>query len=95
VNSYELTFIIASEVGDEQVPTIMERVSQLVTSTGGQVVSTNLWGKRRLAYPIKKSREGTYVVMQLQLQPQAVSDLGRSLRLNEDIIRHLLIKAGE
>jgi len=50
------------------------------------------WGKRRLAYPIRKQREGYYVVMQVQLPPEAISELERRLELSEEVLRYLLVR---
>ena len=55
----------------------------------------NHWGRRRLAYPIKRHLEGNYVVSQIKLDPTQVPDLETNLRISEEVIRHLIVKAGE
>jgi small subunit ribosomal protein S6 len=92
MRSYELAFIIRPAAEEASVAAVEERVSQLVKSTGGEVTSVDRWGSRRLAYPIQKQREGIYVVMQLQLQPQTIVELERGLKLTEEILRYLLVK---
>jgi small subunit ribosomal protein S6 len=87
---YELGVIVNPEVGDEQARAVVERVTQVITTYGGQVVRVNAWGRRRLAYPIEHHRDGLYFFYDLILQPQSVAEIERDLRVNEDIIRHLL-----
>jgi small subunit ribosomal protein S6 len=53
------------------------------------------WGRRKLAYPVRKVREGQYVLLRTQLQQQAIGELERNLKLNENVIRHLLVRVGE
>jgi len=59
------------------------------------VVETNHWGRRRLAYPIKSHLEGNYVVSQIKLDPAEVSALENGLKISEDVLRHLVVRAGD
>lgn len=93
MRNYELTFIIHPEVEDEGITDMLEKVSQFITDGGGQVARVDRWGRRRLAYPIKKQTEGYYVLMQVQLDPQSIGELERNLKLTEEVIRHLLVRA--
>ncbi|HEY7835392.1 MAG TPA: 30S ribosomal protein S6 [Ktedonobacterales bacterium] len=87
---YELGLIVNPDVGDDQTRAIVERVTHYVTSNDGTVVRVNPWGRRHMAYPIERHRDGLYYWFDLILPPTAVADLERSLRVNEDVIRHLL-----
>jgi len=87
---YELGIVINPEVGDDQARATVERVNQILAANEGQVVRVNAWGRRRLAYPIEHHRDGLYFFFDLILPPQSISEIERSLRLNEDIIRHLI-----
>lgn len=87
---YELGVVINPEIGDEQTRAVVERVTQIITANGGQVVRVNAWGRRRLAYPIEHHRDALYFFYDLILDPQSVAEIERSLRVNEAIIRHLL-----
>jgi small subunit ribosomal protein S6 len=87
---YELGVVINPEVGDEQARAIVERVTQIIGGHSGQVVRVNAWGRRRLAYPIEHHRDGLYFFYDLILEPQSVAEIERDLRVNEDIIRHLM-----
>ena len=86
---YELGIIVNPDVGEEQARAIVERVSQLIIGNGGQVVRVNAWGRRRLTYPIQHHRDGLYYFFDLIMPPTAVAEIERTLRVNEDIIRHL------
>jgi small subunit ribosomal protein S6 len=88
---YDLGLIINPDVGDDQARTIVERVTNFVGTHGGQVVRVNAWGRRHLAYPIERHRDGLYFWFDLIFPPEAVTELERTLRLNEDIIRHLVL----
>jgi len=92
---YELVVILNPEIGDDAIEGSLERLNQGVTSRGGEIVESNHWGRRRLAYPIKRFMEGNYVVNQIKLDPAQVPDLEASLRISEEVIRHMIIKAGE
>jgi small subunit ribosomal protein S6 len=92
---YELVVILNPEIGDDAVPQSIQKVEQGITSRGGSVADVNHWGRRRLAYPIKRHMEGNYVVSQIKLDPAQVPDLEASLRISEEVIRHLIIRADE
>ncbi len=92
MRNYELAFIIRPTVAEEGVTGVVEQVSQLVKTGNGEVTSVDVWGRRTLAYPIDKYREGTYVLCQIKLPPAAMVELERNLKLSEEIIRYLLVK---
>ena len=87
---YELGIVINPEVGDEQARTLVERVTQIINNNGGQVVRVNAWGRRRLAYPIQRFRDGLYFFFDLMLEPSTIAEIERNIRVHEDIIRHLM-----
>ncbi|HYK84541.1 MAG TPA: 30S ribosomal protein S6 [Ktedonobacteraceae bacterium] len=87
---YELGFILNPEVSEEQTRTILERVEQVVTNHGGQVVRVNQWGRRRLGYPIQHHRDGFYVFVDMILTPDSVAELDRTLKVSEEVLRHLI-----
>jgi small subunit ribosomal protein S6 len=95
LRDYEMVVILSPEIGDDVVGESLERLNQSITNRGGEVVDVNHWGRRRLAYPIKRHIEGNYVVSQIKLDPGLVPELESSLRISEDVIRHLIVKAGE
>ena len=87
---YELGIVINPEVGDEQARALVERVGHIITNNGGQVVRVNAWGRRRLAYPIQHFRDGLYFFYDLILDPSTIAEIERNIRVNEDVIRHLM-----
>lgn len=87
---YELGLVINPDVGEDQARANVERVSQSIISNGGQVVRVNAWGRRRLTYPIQHHRDGLYYFFDLIMPPTAVVEIERALRVNEDIMRHLM-----
>jgi small subunit ribosomal protein S6 len=95
VREYELVTIWNPDIGEENMPTVIERLTAAVTSRGGEVTDTNAWGRRRLAYHISRFSEGSYLVMQLKLDPARAAELESQLRINEDVLRHLLVRKDE
>ncbi|MBM4466558.1 MAG: 30S ribosomal protein S6 [Chloroflexi bacterium] len=93
MRNYEFTFIAHPNVEDEGLAGVTEKVSQFITEGGGQVTSVDHWGRRRLAHPIQRQKEGYYVLMQVQLDPASIGELERKLKLTEEVIRHLLVQA--
>lgn len=92
MRDYELVMVVSPEVEDDAVPATVDRVQQFVVEQGGEVKEVTPWGRRRLAYPIERHREASYVVAQLSFDPQRLRALDENLRLSEDVIRHLLVK---
>jgi len=92
MRSYELVFIVHPEIDGDDLTAVIETVENLVKRSGGNVTLVKPWGLRRLAYPIREQREGQYVLMQLELESQAVAELERSLGLLEQVIRHLVVR---
>ena len=95
MRDYELVMIVSPEVDDEAVTSTLERVQGFIAEQGGEVKGVTPWGRRRLAYPIEKHREGSYLIAQLSLDPQRLGALESSLHLSEEVIRHLVVKLDE
>lgn len=87
---YELGFILQPEVNEEQSRAILERIEQIVGNYGGQIMRVNQWGRRRLAYPIEHHRDGFYVFIDMILTPETVSELDRTLKVSEEVLRHMI-----
>ena len=87
---YELGFILSPEVSEEQTRAILDRVEQVVANHGGQIVRVNQWGRRRLGYPIERHRDGFYVFIDMILTPENVIELDRTLKVSEEVLRHLI-----
>lgn len=93
---YELMYILASSVSDDQVPAITDQIKKFVESFGGTDITETELGKKKLAYPIKKTRNGYYVVVNFDMEAQKVNELDAKIRTQTGtIIRHLLVNLDE
>lgn len=89
---YELAFILNPEVSEEETRAILDRVEQIVANYGGQIVKVNNWGRRRLAYPIERHRDGIYVFIDMILTPETVAEIERTLKVSESVLRYMTKK---
>jgi small subunit ribosomal protein S6 len=87
--------VLDPELEDEQSSATVDRMTQFVTSRGGEVTNVNTWGKRKLSYPIKSRTEGNYIITHLRIEPARAAELEATLRLSEEVLRHLLVKTEE
>ena len=92
MRDYELVAIINPEIDEEGVSKIVDKVSQSIDSRGGVVEDIKKWGKRKLAYPIKKFMEADYVLARFKLTPKSVKELEGEISASVDILRYLVIK---
>ena len=95
MRTYELVFIVQPELDEEGLNALIERVQQIMTDNGGEIVKVEQMGRHRLAYAIRKHQEGDYVLIHANLEQVAIMELERGLGLSEDIIRHLLVRLDE
>jgi len=89
---YELMYIVRPELDDEALRAAVKSVRGIVEAQGGEVVKTTLWGKRRLAYEVKRLRDGHYVLVVLRLDGEKVAPVERALRIHDSVFRHLLVQ---
>ncbi len=89
---YELMYLVQPGVDDERLSAIGERVQQAITSAGGKIEKVSVIGRRRLAYKIAHFRDGIYTVLDFLLTPQAAREVDRTIKLQEDILRHLITR---
>ena len=92
---YELVFVLVGNLDDDSVRAFNERLGQVIESQTGAINTTEIWGRRTLAYPIGKNFDGIYVLQRLQMLPSGTEELDRFLRFNENVIRYLLIRTDE
>ena len=86
---YEILVIVDPRPTDEEVTALLEQLGGQVKTLGAEVKKVDNWGKRRLAYDIRKQREGTYAVLEVSAEPSMVKEFERQLRLNENVLRFL------
>jgi len=89
---YELTLVVSPAIEEEGFEATLESVNRFVTGKGGVVSEVERWGKRKLAYPIKRHAEGNYVLTRFRMRPGHNRELESNLRISENVLRHLLIK---
>jgi small subunit ribosomal protein S6 len=94
LKDYELVYIINPEVADEALETRVNDISQFITGREGVISSVDKWGKKKLAYPLKHYLEGNYVLTRFRMSPSRCQELEASLKISEDVLRHLLVKTG-
>jgi small subunit ribosomal protein S6 len=90
MRNYELAYILDPELDEQSIETFGERVKGWIEAAGGTIKNIDGWGKRRLAYPIKKHTEGYYYFLQIEMPPQAGVAIERDLRLSEQILRFMI-----
>ena len=92
---YEHVFIARQDLAPAQVEELTNKYAGMIESMGGKVTKREDWGLRNLAYRIKKNRKGYYVLMNIDAPAEAVKEMERLIRIDEDIIRHLTVKVEE
>ena len=86
---YEILVIADPRPTDEEVAALLTQVGEQLKGLGADVTKVENWGKRRLAYDIRKQREGTYAVLEVSAEPSMIKEFERQLRLNETVLRFL------
>ncbi|MBF1192881.1 MAG: 30S ribosomal protein S6 [[Eubacterium] sulci] len=88
--NYEVMFIIDPTLEDEKKDAAVERVKNVIAAEG-EVGNVDVWGLRKLAYPIQKKNEGYYVVIDFKAEPTLPAELDRRLKISEDFMRHIIV----
>ncbi|MGC8784326.1 MAG: 30S ribosomal protein S6 [Armatimonadota bacterium] len=89
---YEAMYLVHPSVDEERLAEIIARYNQVVESAGGVIEHSGKWDHRRLAYPINKVQEATYVLMYFRADPQVPAELDRLFRISDEVIRHLIVR---
>lgn len=92
MNDYELMTILHPRLNADEVNQAVETIQNRITSAGGELIDTDVWGRRRLAYPIQHLLEGTYVLFTFRLAPGETRAIESWLRISESVLRHLLVR---
>jgi small subunit ribosomal protein S6 len=95
MHTYEMIIIAVPELDDQALTAFNERVSGWVKAGGGTEPQINVWGRRRLTYAIRKHTDGIYVQYNYQMRPQGTRELDRNLKIDEQVVRHLVIRLDE
>ncbi len=94
MRDYEMVMIISPEVPEEELETVIDKVSDLIVSKGGEMGQIDRWGKKKMAYPIAKFKEGNYVLSKFKFEPGMTAELESDINISETILRHMLIRLG-
>ena len=95
MNKYEIMFIVKATMESADVEKSAETYKNLIETLKGKVVEAKELGEKKLAYPIKKELNGYYYVMQVEANKEAIQEFDRKIRLDETILRHLIIRQEE
>ncbi len=89
---YESAVLINAALEEDQIQSLISRIKELISSNDGEITDIEDWGRKRLAYMIKKSKIGYYIIFQFNAYPQIISTLEKFYKLDENILRYLSIK---
>jgi small subunit ribosomal protein S6 len=92
VRRYELMLVLKPDAPDERAAAVIDRTTRYVVASGGQIVKVAPWGRRRLAYPIERYREGSYHIVVFESPAEAIAEMERSLQITEDVLRYLVTR---
>ena len=89
---YELMLVIRPDVADDKSQALVDRTTRQIVAAGGQIVKVAPWGRRRLAYPIDRHREGSYQIILFEAPATAITELEHTLLITEEVLRHLITR---
>ncbi len=92
MRTYELMLLIRFNPDEAAINKVTEQVAGLIEAKGGQILKTDVWGKRKLAYPIDNQSDGFYVLLNLAVAPSALKDIEFEMKLNENLLRYMFVK---
>ncbi len=92
MKAYELLYIIRPDLDEEATTALVDRLSGLVASNGGDNLTVEKWGKRRLAYEIEDYKEGQYILMNFEGEGRTSQEIERVMKISEDVIRFLTVR---
>jgi len=89
---YELMLVLRPDAPDERIAAIVDRTTRQIAADGGQIVKVAPWGRRRLAYPIERYREGSYHIIVFEAPSTTIAEIERTLLITEEVLRHLVVR---
>ena len=92
MKAYELLFFVTPTISDEDRVAVMKRIETTIAEGAGKVDNVDEWGKRKLAYEINGLTDGDYTLVNFHADPQNVAELDRVLRINDAVVRHMIVK---
>lgn len=95
LRNYETMYIVKPTLDDEAVEAVTKKFDDQIAGIGGSVDKTEKRGRKRLAYEVKDFKEGFYVLTEFKADPSQITELERLIKLNDDVIRHVVIRKEE
>ena len=95
MNVYETVLIVKPQFSDIEIGGILDKTKKILTTEGAEILNEDKWGRRKLSYPIKQSKEGFYIYLKYQAAPAALGRFEQQLRVNESILRSLTLRHEE
>ncbi|MBC2576854.1 30S ribosomal protein S6 [Peptostreptococcus canis] len=95
MRAYELLYIVKPTLDDEAREAILNSIKEIITSANGEVGEVDVWGSRKLAYPIQKFRDGYYTLINFKATVDFPKELDRRLKISEDVMRHVIVAQEE
>lgn len=92
---YETIFILRPTLGEDQIDAIIENTTKIIQTDKGQIIESDKWGVKKLAYPIKKETLGNYIFCDYAGTPEAVSEIERKFRIDDSVLRYLTVKTAD
>ncbi len=93
MRDYDLIFVVQPDLDETAVNDVVTKVKSWITDAGGSIAKVDLWGKRKLAYPVRKQKEGQYILVRTNMEPKFGAELERNMRFLEPVLRFLLTSA--
>lgn len=91
MRAYELLYIVKPTLDEEAREAVLNSIKETITSANGEVGEVDVWGSRKLAYPIQKFRDGVYTLINFKATVDFPKELDRRLKISEDVIRHVIV----
>lgn len=94
MRKYEVVFII-KPLEEDATNAVIEKFEKLIAANGGKIDKEDRWGKKRLAYEIKKEVEGYYVIFYVSCEPACVDECDRVMKISDEVIKHMIVRSDE
>lgn len=95
MKAYEVLYIVKPTLDDEAREAVLDSIKNIITGAKGEVGEVDVWGSRKLAYPIEKFRDGVYTLVNFKADVEFPKELDRRLKISEDVMRHVIVAQEE
>lgn len=95
MRNYEIMYVVRPNIEEDAKKALIERFEEILTSNGAEIIESKDWGKRRFAYEINDFKEGFYQIVRVKSTDEATNEFDRLAKINDDIIRHIVVREEE